>query len=195
MTNEPHGFLALIGPNERTVFVDDDGGGLGNARIPGSGGWLTLSLAGTYVVEVTSFPGGAPGAYLLTLSEPAPPILLREENTVSAIALSSVTNLREPFALTDMFNLGSDHPTRVVLFATNLDLLPGENSSAVTAVAEDSQMNVYPLTVESVRKVPGFDWVKQIVIKLPTNLPAGQDVQVSITAHMQTSNKALLRIK
>ena len=118
-----------------------------------------------------------------------------EENTLSAIAVSSVTNLRGPFALTDMFNLGSDQATRVVLFATNLDLLPGENSAAVTAVAEDSQMNVYPLTVESVRKVPGIDWVRQIVIKLPANLPAGQEEQVSITAHMQTSNKALLRIK
>jgi hypothetical protein len=56
-------------------------------------------------------------------------------------------------------------------------------------------MNVYPLTVESVRKVARFDWVKQIVIKLPPNLPAGQDLLVSITAHMQTSNKARLRIK
>ena len=118
-----------------------------------------------------------------------------EENTLRAIALTSVTNLREPFALTDMFNLSSDHATRVVFFATNLDLLPGEDSSAVTAVAEDSQMNVYPLTVESVRKVPGFDWITQIVIKLPANLPAGHELQVSITAHQQTSNKALVRIK
>lgn len=120
---------------------------------------------------------------------------MMEENSLTAIALSSVTNLREPFALTDMFNLSSDHATRVVFFATNLDLLPGENTSALSAVAEDSQMNVYPLTVESVSKVPGFDWITQIVIKLPPNLPAGQGVQVSITAHMQTSNKALMRIR
>jgi hypothetical protein len=195
MSSAMDGFLALMGPDGRVVFVDDDGAGLGNARIPGTGGWLTLGLAGTYVIEVTSFPGGAAGAYLLNLSTPSAPMLVIEENTDSAIVLSSVTNLRDPFALTDMFNLGADHATRVVLFATNLDLPPGENSSAVTAVAEDSQMNVYPLTVETVRKVPGFDWLRQVVIKLPANLPAGQEVRVSITAQMQTSNKVRLKIK
>ena len=190
-----NGFLALIGPNGRTVSVDDDGGAFSNPRIPAIDGWLNLSLAGTYVVEVTSALGGFGGPYFLTLWTPSPPILLMEENSLRAIALTSVTNLREPFALTDMSNLSSDHATRVVFFATNLDLLPGENTSAVTAVAEDSQMNVYPMTVESVSKVPGFDWITQIVIKLPPNLPEGQDVQVSITAHMQTSNKARVRIK
>jgi Metallo-peptidase family M12 len=188
-------FLALMDPNNRVVFVDDDRFASRNARIPTNDGWLNLSLAGTYVVEVTSSLGGGAASYSLNLSTLSPPILMMEENSLTAIALSSVTNLREPFALTDMFNLSSDHATRVMFFATNLDLLPGENSSAVTAVAEDSQMNVYPLTVESVSKVPGFDWITQIVVKLPPNLPEGQDVQVSITAHMRTSNKARVRIK
>lgn len=195
MSSPMDGFLALLGPDGRTVFVDDDGGAFGNARIPASDGWLKLGLSGTYVIEVTSFSPSPAGAYLLTLSTPSPPILLTEADSVSAIGLSSVTSLRGPFALTDPFNLSSDHATRVVLFATNLDLLPGETNSAVTAVGEDGQMNVYPLTVESVRKVPGFDWVRQIVIKLPPNLPAGQDLLVSITAQTQTSNKARLRIK
>jgi uncharacterized protein (TIGR03437 family) len=186
-------FLALIDPNNRVVFVDDDRFASGNARIPTSDRWLNLSLAGTYVVEVTSSLGGTAASYSLNLSTLSPPILMMEENSLTAIALTSVTHLREPFALTDMFNLSSDHATRVVFFATNLDA--GENTSALSAVAEDSQMNVYPLTVESVSKVPGFDWITQIVIKLPLNLPPGQELQVSITAHMQTSNKARLRIK
>ena len=195
MSSPMDGFLALLGPDGRTVFVDDDGGTFGNARIPTSAGWLKLGLSGTYVIEVTSFSGAPAGAYLLTLSTPSPPILLTEADTVNAIGLSSVTNLPGPFALTDAFNLSSDHATRVVLFATNLDLLPGETSSAVTAIAEDAQLNVYTLPVESVRKVPGFDWATQIVIKLPANLPPSQDLLVSITAHMHTSNKARLRIK
>ena len=195
MSSSVNPFLALIDPNNRVVFVDDDRFASGNARIPTNDGWLNLSLAGTYIVEVTSSLGGGAASYSLNLSTLSPPILMMEENSPSAIALSSVTNLREPFALTDMFNLSSDHATRVVFFATNLDVLPGEDTWAVTAVAEDSQMNVYPLTVESVSKVPGFDWITQIVIKLPSNLPAGQGVQVSITARMQTSNKALMRLK
>lgn len=118
-----------------------------------------------------------------------------EENTDVAIALGSVATLRDPFSLTDPFNLSSDSQARVMLFATNLDLFPGENSSAVTVRAEDNQGNVYPITVEFVGKVPSFDWLSEIVIKLPPNLPTGQDVQVSITLHAQTSNRARLRLK
>jgi len=188
-------FLALIDPNNRVVFVDDDRFASGKGRIPTHDGWLNLNLTGTYVVEVTSSLGGGAASYSLNLSTLSPPILLVEENSLSAIALSSVTHLSAPFALTDMFNLSSDHATRVVLFATNLEILPGETDSAVTAIAEDAQMNLYPLAVESVTKVPSFDWIKQIVIKLPSNLPAGQDVEISISAHMQTTNKVRLRLK
>lgn len=127
--------------------------------------------------------------------QPPPPILQTEENTDHAIAFDSVTMFRDPFPLTNILNFSSDNHTRVMLFAVNLDLLPGENSSAVTARAEDSQLNLYPLTVEYVGAVPDINWLTQVVVKLPDNLPAGQDVLVSITLHGQTSNKARLRIK
>jgi hypothetical protein len=50
-----------------------------------------------------------------------------------------------------------------------LDLLPGEDSSAVTARAEDAQMNTYPLTVEYVGTVPGLSWLTEVVVVLPAN--------------------------
>ncbi len=125
----------------------------------------------------------------------APPMLLIEENSDSAIAFDSVTMLRDPFPLTDMFNFSLDNHTRVMLFAINLDLLAGEDSSAVTAQAEDSQFNIYPLTVEFVGEVPNLDWVSQVVVKLPDNLPTGQAVRVSVTVHAKTSNKARIRIQ
>jgi len=37
------------------------------------------------------------------------------------------------------------------LFGTNLELLPSGTFTAITAKAEDAQMNVFPLTVEFVR--------------------------------------------
>jgi hypothetical protein len=84
----------------------------------------------------------------------------------------------------------------VILFALNLDLLPGEDNTAVTAQAEDSLLNAYPLTVEYVGKVPGYGWLTEVVVKLPGNLPTGgQDVLVSITWHARTSNKARFKIK
>jgi uncharacterized protein (TIGR03437 family) len=43
--------------------------------------------------------------------------------------------------------------------------------------------------------VPGFDWLTQIVVKLPSNLPLGQEVRVTVTLRGQTSNKVRFRIK
>lgn len=127
--------------------------------------------------------------------QPPPPILQTEENTDHAIAFDSVTMVRDPFPLTNIFNFSSDNHTRMKLFAVNLDLLPGENSSAVTALAEDGQMNLYPLTVEYVGTVPGLSWLTEVVVVLPGNLPAGQDVLVSVTWHARTSSKARIAIK
>jgi glucose/arabinose dehydrogenase len=124
-----------------------------------------------------------------------PPALATEDNSDSAIALNAVTLIRDPFPLTDPFNLSSDNRTRVMLFATNLILANGENASFVSARAEDAQMNIYPLTVEYVGPVPGFNWLTEIVVVLPGNLPTGQSVLISATWHTQTTNKARIRIK
>jgi uncharacterized protein (TIGR03437 family) len=127
--------------------------------------------------------------------QPPPPMLVTEQNTDVAVAFDSVNMLRDPFPLTNTFNFSSDNRTRVMLFALNLDLLPGEDNTAVTAQAEDSLLNPYPLTVEFVGKVPGYGWLTEVVVKLPDNLPTGQDVLVSITWHARTSNKARIKIK
>lgn len=124
-----------------------------------------------------------------------PPVLLTEEGSDSAIALASVAMFRDPFALIDTFNFSSDGRTRLIFFGLNLDLLPSENSTAVTARAEDAQMNAYPLTVEFVGKVPEYDWLTEVMVRLPDNLPSGQDVWVSVTLRGQTSNRARIRIR
>jgi glucose/arabinose dehydrogenase len=130
----------------------------------------------------------------LTVQPPAP-IIQFEENTDSAIAFDSLTMFRDPFPLTNLFNLNPDNRTRIVIFATNLDLLPGDDSSAVTARAEDTQLNLHQMTIEFVGKVPNFEWLTQVIVRLPENLPTGQEVLVSITLHEQTSNKARIRIR
>jgi uncharacterized protein (TIGR03437 family) len=125
--------------------------------------------------------------------QPTAPILLAEENSDIAIALSSVTLLRDPFSLTDLHNFSSDNRTRVALFAANLELLSGEDGSAVTVQATDATLNVYPLTVEFVGNVPDFDWLSEVVVRLPDNLPGNQDIWVTITLHGKTSNKVRFR--
>ena len=97
--------------------------------------------------------------------------------------------------LTNIFNLGADQRTRLSLFGMNLDLLPGENLSALTATAEDATMNIFPLTVEFAGKVPGFDWLTQVVVRLPDNTPVAQPIFVSVTLRGQTSNKVRVRMR
>jgi uncharacterized protein (TIGR03437 family) len=130
----------------------------------------------------------------LTVTLPAP-VLLTEADTDRAIALESVTELRDPFSLATLNNFSLDQRTRLMLFARNGQLLTGESAASVTARAEDAQLITYPLTVEFVGIVPGFDWLTQIVVRLPDNLPANQEFLVSITLRGKTSNKARFRIR
>ena len=126
---------------------------------------------------------------------PPPPTLFTEEGTDRAIAFDSVTGVRDPFPLTTTLNFSLDHRTRIILVARDADLLPGENSSAFTAQAEDSLLMVYPLTVEFADKVPGFDSFTQIVVKLPESIASSGDIFISITLHGKTSNKVRVRIQ
>jgi hypothetical protein len=82
-----------------------------------------------------------------------------------------------------------------MLFAVNVDLRPGENVSVVTAQAEDSTHRSYPLQVESIAKVPGYDWLTQVVVKLPDELGSAVEVWASINVRSLTSNKVLIKVK
>src|SRR5262249_40852678 len=123
------------------------------------------------------------------------PIIATEENSDIAIALDSPTMLRDPFALVNPFNFGLDNRTTLMLFVTQLDLLPGEDKSAVTAKFQDANVLVFPLQVEFVGPVPGIDGLSQVIVRLPPNTPSNQPIFVSIELHGQTSNLARVRMK
>jgi glucose/arabinose dehydrogenase len=123
------------------------------------------------------------------------PVILTEPNTDSAVALDSVWMVRDPFPLSTPFNLSVDDRTRLMFFVLNLELQPGENTSAITARAENAALNVFPLTVESAGRVPNFEWLTQVVVRLPDNTPAAQSLFVSVTLRGQTSNKARITMR
>src|SRR4030095_107049 len=129
----------------------------------------------------------------LTVSAP-PPVIITEPNTDVAIALDSVLILRDPFFFTSTLNFSLDQRTRIMLFVRNIELLPSENSSAVTVRAENAQLNVFPLTVEHVSPLPDVDF-SQVVVRFPDNLPTGQSLFVSLTLRGQTSNKARITMR
>src|SRR6185503_5295773 len=153
---------------------------------------LKVGADGSLYYLMRGSPPTEPGAVFRV--QAAAPLLITEEDSDIAVTLDSVSMVRDPFSLTSPF-LISTHRTRLMLFGVNLDLLPSENAAAVTARAEDELQNIFPLTVEFVGKVPGFDWLTEIVVRLPDNAPANQAIFVSVTLRGQTSNKVRIRMK
>lgn len=149
---------------------------------------LTLSFQVIFVIT---------GAQYVRSQTPTGPTLLTEENSQRAIALDSVTRVRAPLPVEALNNFmqGRDPRTRVALFGINMDLLPGENASAVTAQARDSLSRNYSLKVEAVAKVPNQAWLTQVVVRLPDELANAGDVWVSLSLHGQTSNEVLFGVK
>jgi len=120
------------------------------------------------------------------------PVLVSDAVSTRAIALDSVTHLREPFALTPPVAFSADNRTRVVLFALNV--APGETVSALTADAEDGAHNIYPLTIENVGQVPGQGWISSITVRLNDNMGDVGDVLVRLTYHGVASNRVRMGI-
>lgn len=133
--------------------------------------------------------------FIVNANSTAAPTLLTEENTNRAVAIDSVTFVRDPFPLTTVNNFSLDQRTRVTLFAVGLELMPGEDVSVVTAQIEDAEHRIYPLTVEYVGKIPGFDWLTQVNVRLPDGLANAGDMWVSISLRGAVSNKAVIRVR
>ena len=81
-----------------------------------------------------------------------------------------------------------------MLFVRNVDLQPNENLSSVIVRGEDAQLSVFPLTVEHISKLTGYDF-SEMVVRLPDNLPTNQTLFVSLTLRGQTSNKPRFTMK
>jgi IgA Peptidase M64 len=141
-------------------------------------------------------PTPTPTPALTPTPTPSPaPLLLFDENSNRGLALDSVTLLRDPFPVFTIHNLSADGHTRIMLFAMNIELQPGENFSIVTAEAEDSQQTIYPLLVEYVGPVPNLNWLSQINVRLPDNIANAGNVLVSIKVRGVQSNKVLVSIR
>ncbi|HEX3085939.1 MAG TPA: PQQ-dependent sugar dehydrogenase [Pyrinomonadaceae bacterium] len=176
-----NGWIRLFDPTNNTA--SDFATGISSPvdiKVASDGSLYYLAIGSAAVFRV-QFTGTAP-----------PPALVTEASSDSAVALDSVTLFRDPFPITNTLNFSSDNRTRVIFFATNLAFSPGD---AITARAEDAQLNLYLLPVEYVGAMPGLSAFTEVVVALPSNLPVGQSVLVSLTWHAQTTNKARIRIK
>lgn len=126
---------------------------------------------------------------------PPPPVLLALPNTSRAIAIHSVLFTKEPFTVRTPVNLSSDQRTRIMLFAANLELLPGEPPSAIVARATDSRGQSYDLTVEQVVKFANLSWLSSLIVKLPDDATINGDLAINIGIRGTVSNTVFVAIK
>ena len=155
----------------------------------------TLEPVETITVTLSNPIGGqARGRQTATIEVSDPePQLAHEPSSGSAAAVNALTLVRDPFPLTTMM-LGQTVATRVTLFAKFVDPAPGENLSAVTVMALDKNQVSHDLPVEFVGKAEGTDELTQIVVKLPSDLPAGE-IFVSVKFRGKGSEIARIRIQ
>ena len=177
----------------------------------GNGGFGPLTqLAGTYdTVAIGDFnndgkldlallfanlPEGSFSSVSIVLNTCGVPQLLALEGN-RAVALDSLTLIRDPFPFTSTTYFSSDQRTRIMLFAVNIDLQPGEDAASVTVRAENSQHAIISIPAEYAGKVPNFSWLTQVNVRLPDELVNGGDVSMSLIYHGMESNKVLITIK
>jgi endonuclease/exonuclease/phosphatase family metal-dependent hydrolase len=126
---------------------------------------------------------------------PAMPVLLTQGTSDRAIAMHSTLFTDEPFAVRSPVNMSSDQRTRIMLFATNLDLVAGETTSSVSVRARDSRGINYDLPVEQVNKVPNFTWLSEVIVKLPDDTTISGDLVVTVGLRGAVSNAARVGIR
>jgi hypothetical protein len=112
-----------------------------------------------------------------------------------ATALESMLLVSDPFPLQSIANwpnLGADRRTRVIVFASSLELFQGQPPSIVVVSLVDSNNQTHEVSAEDVRVVPNFPFM-QVVFPLPATLSPGV-CKVTIKAHGQISNTGTIRI-
>ncbi|HEU4509583.1 MAG TPA: M12 family metallo-peptidase, partial [Pyrinomonadaceae bacterium] len=111
----PDTFLTLLGPDGVVLLTDDDsGGGQTNSRIPGGDKFLTLGLAGTYIIEVTGFDPSDVGAYSVTLTAESGP----QPQTVQFGQATANVNENQPTGNVNVTRSGDVSGAATVNYAT-----------------------------------------------------------------------------
>jgi len=155
---------------------------------------------GTNTLTVTAYSqanlGGIPLASstisfeVLDQAVNGPPIILTQENSDRAVAINAATFTVGPFSLFTENNFNPDRRTRLILFATNLQV-----SAGATIFAENATLGSVSLPIEFIGVVPDFNWLTQIKVTLPDRLADAGDVWLRLVSSGVSSNQARITIK
>ena len=122
-------------------------------------------------------------------AQAAGPVLISHEDSTRAISFESVTQQREPFATNGPVKFGTDNQTRIMLFAMNLSLQPGDSVSSITVEAEDFAHHVYQLPVEYIGAVPDQIWATSVVVRVSDGMDDLGDVLMRVSYRGVSSNR------
>lgn len=144
---------------------------------------LSLVLAGAAVFQFRPSSAQTTG-----------PILISHADSTRAIAFDSVTHHREPFSPVSSIRFGADNHARVMLFAMNLTLQPGDTASDLIVEAEDAAHNTYTLSVEYAGPVPNQPWATSLVVRLNQGMDDLGDVLLRLRYKTLSSNRVRMGI-
>jgi len=125
----------------------------------------------------------------------AAPVLLARESTNRAVAFHSTLFTTEPFSLWSVINLSADQRTRIMLFATNVELQPGETPASIVVRGTDLRGFTYQLPVEQVTRTPDFSWITSLIVRLPDDQTISGDLTINVQFRGAVSNSVRVGIR
>ena len=136
-------------------------------------------------------------AFGTIINDDALELILEESGPepTQAAALDALLLVRDPFrivSIPEFWPTGPDKNTRIILFARNLELNPGEPPSAVIVRILGNPGFFFDVQAESVQPIHNFEFT-EVVIRLPNTLPVGTR-SLTIRAHGRVSNSGTIRI-
>lgn len=160
---------------------------------------------GTHTVVATAYPlanaAGTPWPSMnlsfVIVDSPvsSAPVLITQPGSDHAVAFNAATFVREPFSVFTQENFSTDKRTRIVLFATNIDIPLGGDTSELSVTAENALIGSVVLPVEHAGKVPFFNWLTQIQVILPDTLANVSDIWVRVKWRGVSSNQTRISMK
>jgi len=189
------GVTVTLSGSQSVATTTDANGNYVFMKLPTSGEYLLTASKSDSAFKFTTATFVTPDGNRTANLAPVLPKLLTMSYSDRAVALELTQFVTGPFPLTTTLLSDGRNRTRIILFGTDVGLLPGEDVEAITAEAVDAAQVRYPLRVEYVNTLPDLPTVYQIVVRLNRELEDSGEVLVSISVHGLTSNKVRIAIQ
>ena len=120
------------------------------------------------------------------------PVLISETVSTRALAVNPFNwrPNRLPLETQSLWPAGDE--TRITMFVTNLDLMPGEGANAFRADAQNLAGHRFSFPIESLHPMPGLDWIYAVTMRLNPELGDSGDVLVRLNWRGMASNRVRL---